>query len=164
MPLDQLTLFAYSDASHASCPITGRSVSGSIVFLQNNPVDWSSRPQKTVAVSTVESELMGATECVKDVMLQRHLLSEFAQVNEGTRIHLDSEGATFIASTDKTSANTRHIAVRHFYCREKVLTGEVVFGHVDGIDNPADMLTKPLERVKLEQYATVVMDSIHDHT
>ena len=107
---------------------------------------------------------MGATECVKDVMLQRHLLSEFAQVNEGTRIHLDSEGATFIASTDKTSANTRHIAVRHLYCREKVSTGEVDFGHVDGIDNPADILTKPLERVKLEQYATVVMDSTNDDT
>ena len=160
MPLERLTLFAYSDASHASDPINGRSVSGSIVFLQDNPVDWSSRPQKTVAVSTVESELMGATECVKDVMLQRHLLSEFAQVNDSTRIHLDSEGATFIASTDKTSANTRHIAVRHFYCREKVKTGEIIFGHVDGIDNPADMLTKPLERVKLEQYATVLMDSI----
>ena len=54
--------------------------------------------------------------------------------------------------------------MRHFYCREKVSTGEVVFGHVDGIDNPADMLTKPQERVKLEQYATVVMDSINDDT
>jgi hypothetical protein len=160
--LDSLNLYAYSDASHASCPISGRSVSGCIVFLQDNPIDWSSRPQRTVAVSTVESELMATTECVKDVMMMIHLLSEFTKVSPGCRIHLDSEGATFIASTDKTSSNTRHIAVRHFYCREKVQSGEIVFGHVDGTDNPADMLTKPLERVKLEQYASVLMGTVKD--
>jgi hypothetical protein len=105
---------------------------------------------------------MATTECVKDVMMMIHLLSEFTKVSPGCRIHLDSEGATFIASTDKTSSNTRHIAVRHFYCREKVQSGEIVFGHVDGTDNPADMLTKPLERVKLEQYASVLMGTVKD--
>ena len=52
--------------------------------------------------------------------------------------------------------------MRHFYCREKVQSGEIVFGHVDGTDNPADMLTKPLERVKLEQYASVLMGTVKD--
>ena len=31
------------------------------------------------------------------------------------------------------------------------------FGYVPGVDNPADMLTKPLERVKLQQFTSVVM-------
>ena len=79
-----------------------------------------------------------------------------------SRIHLDSAGATFIASNDKTSANIRHIAIREYYCRELVDRGEVEFGYVPGVDNPADMLTKPLERVKLQQFASVVMGRAAD--
>ena len=67
------------------------------------------------------------------------------------------KGARFIASTDKNSSLTRHIAIRHFFCRELVRSGEVDFGHVPGTDNLADMATKPLEHVKQAEYATLIL-------
>ena len=80
--------------------------------------------QKVVATSSAESELMAGTEVTKDVQFYRHLIQEIGgEVLGHSRIHLDSEGAIFIASTDKTSSNIRHVAVRHFYCREAVENG-----------------------------------------
>jgi hypothetical protein len=159
-PHGPFVIHAYADASHASCQHTKRSMSGGLIYLWGNLIDWSARMQKVVATSSAESELMAATEVTKDVQFYRHLIQEIGgEVLDHSRIHLDSEGAIFIASTDKTSSNIRHVAVRHFYCREAVENGDVEFGHVDGIDNPADMLTKCLDRVKLNQYIGAIMGS-----
>jgi hypothetical protein len=64
-----LEVYAFSDASHASVGDTMRSVSGAVTFLLGNPLIISCQIQKTVAMSSTESELVAATEAAKDVRL-----------------------------------------------------------------------------------------------
>ena len=85
------------------------------------------------------------------------MIGEFATVQSPSRIHIDNEGARFIASTEKCSKQSRHIGIRHFYCRELVAKGAVIFGHVPGTDNISDSLTKALQRDKYIMYARVVI-------
>ncbi|GKB35575.1 retrovirus-related pol polyprotein from transposon TNT 1-94, partial [Tanacetum coccineum] len=47
---------AYADADHAGCPDTRRSTSGSAQFLRDKLVSWSSKKQKSTAISTTEAE------------------------------------------------------------------------------------------------------------
>ena len=52
-----------------------------------------------------------------------------------SRIHSDSEGAETLASNDKNSTQTRHISIKHFYCKELVDSGDMEVGFVPGKDN-----------------------------
>nr|GFB78313.1 hypothetical protein [Tanacetum cinerariifolium] len=49
-------LTAYSDADHAGCHLDRKSTSGSVKFLGDKLVCWSSKKQNCVAISTAESE------------------------------------------------------------------------------------------------------------
>ena len=90
------------------------------------------------------------------------MIGEFANVESPSRIHIDNEGARFIASTEKCFKQSRHIGIRHFYCRELVMKGAVIFGHVPGTDNISDSLTKALQRDKYTTYARIVIFKPHD--
>ncbi|GKF35582.1 hypothetical protein Tco_0112340 [Tanacetum coccineum] len=46
----------YSDANHAGCQDTRRSTSGSAQFLGDKLVSWSSKKQKSTAISSTEAE------------------------------------------------------------------------------------------------------------
>ena len=51
---------AYVGADHAHDQVTRRSVTGILVFLNNTPIRWISKRQKTVESSTYGSELVAA--------------------------------------------------------------------------------------------------------
>ena len=52
-----LTVTAYTDSDSAGCKLTGRSTSGGIVTVGSHVLKTYSRQQKTVALSSAESEL-----------------------------------------------------------------------------------------------------------
>nr|GEW90699.1 retrovirus-related Pol polyprotein from transposon TNT 1-94 [Tanacetum cinerariifolium] len=49
-----MALTAYADADHAGCQDTRRSTSGSAQFLEDKLVSWSSKKQRSTAISTTE--------------------------------------------------------------------------------------------------------------
>ncbi|GJS85173.1 retrovirus-related pol polyprotein from transposon TNT 1-94 [Tanacetum coccineum] len=51
-----MALTAYTDADHAGCQDTRRSTSGSAQFLGDKLVSWSSKKQKSIAISTTKAE------------------------------------------------------------------------------------------------------------
>ncbi|XRB24765.1 retrovirus-related Pol polyprotein [Pseudoscourfieldia marina] len=71
-----------------------RSTSGYIFFLNGGPISWASYLQTTVALSTVESEVMALTEAIKEAIYIRRLLESLGAAQEGpTIIYTDSTGA-----------------------------------------------------------------------
>lgn len=68
-------LFGYVDADWAGCPIDRRSFTGFVFMLSGGPVTWESRKQRTVALSSTESEYMGLTEAAKDALYLKKFLS-----------------------------------------------------------------------------------------
>ncbi|GJW02090.1 hypothetical protein Tco_1560946 [Tanacetum coccineum] len=51
-----IALTAYADADHTGCQDTQRSTLGSAQFLGDKLVSWSSKKQKSTAISTTEAE------------------------------------------------------------------------------------------------------------
>ncbi|GJY32818.1 hypothetical protein Tco_0417287 [Tanacetum coccineum] len=56
-------LTAYSDADHAGCYLDQKSTSGSVQFLGDKLVCWSSKKQNCVSISTAESEYVAVSGC-----------------------------------------------------------------------------------------------------
>ncbi|GJY71487.1 hypothetical protein Tco_0475190 [Tanacetum coccineum] len=57
-----------SDADHAGCQDTRRSTSGSIQLLGDRLVSWSSKRQKSVAISSTEAEYIALSGCCAQVL------------------------------------------------------------------------------------------------
>ncbi|GJT29940.1 retrovirus-related pol polyprotein from transposon TNT 1-94 [Tanacetum coccineum] len=58
-----IALTAYADADHAGCQDTRRSASGSMQLLGNILVSWSSKRQKSAAISSTEAEYIALSGC-----------------------------------------------------------------------------------------------------
>nr|GFB08760.1 retrovirus-related Pol polyprotein from transposon TNT 1-94 [Tanacetum cinerariifolium] len=58
-----MSLMAYADVDHAGCQDTRRSTSESAQFLGDKLVSWSSKKQKSTAVSTTDAEYNAMSGC-----------------------------------------------------------------------------------------------------
>ncbi|GJV84702.1 hypothetical protein Tco_1524600 [Tanacetum coccineum] len=58
-----MSLTAYADADHAGCQDSRRSTSGSAQFLGDRLVSWSSKKQRSTAISTTEAEYIAMSGC-----------------------------------------------------------------------------------------------------
>ncbi|GJS69848.1 retrovirus-related pol polyprotein from transposon TNT 1-94 [Tanacetum coccineum] len=71
----------YSDADHARCQDTRRSTSGSAQFLGDKLVSWSSKKQKSTAISSTKAEYIALSGCSKHINVRYHFIKE--QVENG---------------------------------------------------------------------------------
>ncbi|GJT31579.1 retrovirus-related pol polyprotein from transposon TNT 1-94 [Tanacetum coccineum] len=72
-----MSLTAYSDADHAGCQDTRRSTSGSAQFLGDKLVSWSSKKQKSTAISSTEAEYIALSGCCAQIPWMRSQLTYY---------------------------------------------------------------------------------------
>nr|GEY56201.1 hypothetical protein [Tanacetum cinerariifolium] len=68
-------LFAYAD--HAGCQDTRRNTSGSMQFMGDRLVSWSSKRQKSAAISSTEAEYIALYGCCAQVLWMRSQLTDY---------------------------------------------------------------------------------------
>ena len=136
-------LQTFANASFTNDPDKRRSTSGYIFLLSGAPISWASSLQSLTALSTVESELVAITLCMKEALhiqdLPRELkFSGFEKISIGN----DSTGALSVVSTNVYSAKTKHLKLRKWFCTELIESGRISVHHVPMDILPADIFTK----------------------
>nr|GFD33675.1 uncharacterized mitochondrial protein AtMg00810-like [Tanacetum cinerariifolium] len=58
----------YHDADHAGCQDTRHSTSGSMQFLGERLISWSSKRQKGAAISSIEAEYIALSGCCAQIL------------------------------------------------------------------------------------------------
>jgi hypothetical protein len=117
----------FTDASHASCVDTRRSIISIVVKFGGNTVYWRTSYTKIVSHSSTESELMaldvGATigECC------RWLAESMGAPIQGCiQIFVDNAGTISISSNPIQSGRNLHVHARYFYVRDLVYDDQVM--------------------------------------
>ncbi|KAL5603949.1 hypothetical protein FOVSG1_006699 [Fusarium oxysporum f. sp. vasinfectum] len=145
-------LLGYTDSDWAGDLETRRSTSGYVFNLGTGAISWSSKRQRTVALSSCEAEYMGQTAAAKEAVwlrgLLQELLKEYREVPElkTTVIFGDNQGAIAMSKNPQFHTRTKHIDIQHHYCREKVNDGTVEFQYIPTGKQVADGLTKALPK------------------
>ena len=152
-------LIGYADADWANDRDDRRSVTGYVFSFAGGPVSWSSRGQRTVALSSTEAEYMALSEACREVTWLRLLLGELKHAQYGgTEIYEDNQGAIVLARNPEHHARNKHIDMRHHYCRDKVESGEVVVTYIPTRFMIADALTKALSAAVFEELTAKIMN------
>lgn len=150
-------LVGYSDSSYNSDQDDGKSTTGHVFYLNGCPITWCSQKQKIVALSTCEAEFMAATETAKQAIWLSDLLEEITEgETERAVIRIDNRSAIALTRNPVFHGRSKHIHSRFHFIRECVEDGLVAVEHVAGSMQKADMLTKPLGKLKLKEMRSLV--------
>jgi hypothetical protein len=145
---DRATVSAYCDSDWAGDKEDRRSTTGYCTFMNGNLINWNTRKQQTVALSSAEAELMAVTEAVKEMMWLKEMLKEMKwSVTLPSIIYSDNQPAVHMTHNDVSQDRSKHIATRHFFVREGIDGGEHDVKWVSTDRQIADIFTKCLSVV-----------------
>lgn len=147
----------YSDASHNVDEDDGRSTTGHVFYYASCPITWSSHKQETVALSSCEAEFMAATDAAKQAIWLQELLEEITG-EECRKVPLMIENKSAIALTRNPvfHGRSKHIHRRYHFIRECVDNGLIEVRHIAGTRQRADILTKPLGKLKFKEMRGII--------
>jgi phosphoribosyl-AMP cyclohydrolase len=124
-----------------------RSRSGYVFNLFGGAINWMSKRQVVVALSTTEAEYM-ATHASKEAVWLQRLCSGIRLVQQAVRLDCDSQSAIFLANNPAYHSKTKHIDVQYHFVRDMVEEKKVLLEKVDTLTNVADSLTKSVSKEK----------------
>jgi hypothetical protein len=142
-------LVGYTNSDHAGDVEKRKSTSGVVFFLGGNIVTWNSQKQKVVSLSSCESEyIAAATGTCQGVWLSRLLADLTCSEVRKFKLLIDNRSAQELSKNPVFHERTKHIDTRYHFIRECVAEGVVDVEHVCTDDQLADILTKPLGRIR----------------
>ena len=139
----------YVDTDFAGCKESRRSTSGGVCLLGKSNVKHWSKTQSTIALSSGEAELHGIAAGITQGLGMQSIARDLG-ISIGIRIHTDATAAMGICRR-RGLGKIRHLDVTDLWCQEKVRDGTVQLLKVLGADNPADIMTKYVDRAILEK-------------
>jgi hypothetical protein len=141
----QVDVCAYADADWANSKTDRKSVSGWVAKLNGDVISWSSKKQRTVALSTCEAELYAEAEAIKEVLWLRGMLKELGLHTQlGSIIYGDNQSAIAVSKNGIKGERTKHVDIKYHFVTETVERGDVVLKWIPTTEQQADIFTKAL--------------------
>jgi hypothetical protein len=135
---------AYIDASygvHSDC----KSHSGMIVTMGGAPIDTKSTKQRINTKSSAEAELIALSDMSSRAIWCREFLIAQGYTMPPARVYQDNMSTIALATKGAGSSDrTRHVAIRYFWMKDRVDSGDIEVVYKPTADMVADILTKPL--------------------
>lgn len=120
--------------------------------MNHGPVAWSSRVQKTSALSVAEAEYMFLAEALTECLwLRPFLMSLGLEIEEPTVIRIDNQAALALSRNPEFHKRTKHVGIRYHRVRQEQESGTVRVEYVESERNPSDCLTKGVTSAVLEK-------------
>jgi hypothetical protein len=141
---DGIVLKDYCDATWADNQADRSSTTGYVFYLAGAPVSWKCRKQRTIALSSAESEYLALGDACKEALWFSLLLKELGFPQRAIEICIDNRSAIALATNPVHHDRTKHIDLRYHFVRRAVQEQRIKLKWVSTKQMVADILTKPL--------------------
>lgn len=146
---DSFKLIGYSDADWASNTYDRKSIGGYCFYLNHCLISHMSKKQKTIALSTAESETHAAVQATKEAIWLRNILEEMMLKQDGpTTIFCDNQAAIALSRNPEYHSRSKHVDIKYHFLRQHVDSKTVTLQFIGTDQMAADGLTKSLTRIK----------------
>ncbi|GJT81614.1 hypothetical protein Tco_1055956 [Tanacetum coccineum] len=141
-----MLLTAYVDADHAGCQDTRRSTSGSTQFLGDKLVSWSSKKQRSIAISITEAKYIALSGCCSQILWMRSQPTDDGFQFNKIPMYCDNKSAIALCCNNVQHSRAKHIDVCYHFIKEQVENGIIELYFIRTEYQLADIFTKPLPR------------------
>ncbi|GJW88553.1 retrovirus-related pol polyprotein from transposon TNT 1-94 [Tanacetum coccineum] len=141
---------AFADANHAGCQDTRRSTSGSMQLLGDRLASWSSKRQKSAAISSTEAEYIALSGCCAQILWTRSQLTDFGFGFNKILMYCDNKSVITLCCNNVQHSRSKHIDIRFHFIKEHVENEVIELYFVNTEYQLADIFTKALGRNRIE--------------
>lgn len=155
--VQSINISCFTDADFASDIDSRTSVGGLILFLDQSPIIWRSFQQKSISLSTMESEYKSITEAAKEVKWIKCILEEcisfrlFKHTYLSATVYSDNMSAIQFASSPIENQRTKYIEVQLHFIRNLIKDNLFKLKYVNTKINVADTFTKPQTKEQIKR-------------
>nr|GFD14188.1 copia protein [Tanacetum cinerariifolium] len=107
--IDPLHYRAFADADHAGCQDTRCSTSGRVQFLGEMLISWSSKRQKSAAISSTEAEYIALSGCCAQILWMRSQLLDYGLEFNKIPMYYDNKSAIALCCNNVQHSRSKHI-------------------------------------------------------
>ncbi|GKD37968.1 retrovirus-related pol polyprotein from transposon TNT 1-94, partial [Tanacetum coccineum] len=107
---------------------------------------WSSKKQKSIAISITEAEYIALSGCCAQILWIRSQLTDYGFQFNKIPLYRDNKSAIALCGNNVQHSRAKHIDVRYHFIKEQVENGIVELYFVRTEYQLADIFTKPLPR------------------
>ncbi len=133
----------FVDANLMHCLLTGRSVTGVLHFMNQTPMDWFTKKQSTAETATFGSEFIAARTAIEQIIDIRNTLRYLGvPIRQYSYLFGDNQTVVNSATQPHGKLHKRHTMLSFHRVREAIASKMVIFTHIPGAINPADILSK----------------------
>jgi len=124
-----------------------RSHTGGVITLGKGSVYSTSTRQKINMKSSTESELVGLSDVLPQILLTRYFLEAQGYQVSDSIVYQDNQSAILLEENGKASSGrqTRHINIRYFFVKDRIDSGDMRVTYCPTEEMIADFFTKPLQ-------------------
>ncbi|GJZ02122.1 hypothetical protein Tco_0520083 [Tanacetum coccineum] len=144
------SLTSFADADHAGCQDTRHNTSGSIKLLGYRLISWSSKRQKSTAISSTEAEYIALSGCCAQVLWMRSQLTDYGLGFIKIPMYCDNKSAIALCCNNVQHSRSKYIDIRYHFIKGQVENGVVELYFVKTEYQLVDIFTKALCRVRIE--------------
>nr|GEW05564.1 retrovirus-related Pol polyprotein from transposon TNT 1-94 [Tanacetum cinerariifolium] len=145
-----IALTTFVDADHAGCQDTHCSTSGSLQFLGDRLISWSSKRQKSAAISSTKAKYIALSNCCAQILCMRSQLTDYGLGFIKIPMYYDNKSAIALCCNNVQHSRSKHIDIRYHFIKEHVENGVIEFYFVNTEYQLADLITKALGRDRIE--------------
>ena len=125
---------------------------GYVLMYAGCPIHWVSKLQTEIALSTAEAEYIALSQSLREVIPLMSMMKELKATfpieieipNFNCTVHEDNQSCISMATKQKFSPRTKHIALKYHHFRSFVDSKKIEVQYINTQDQLADCLTKPL--------------------
>ncbi|KAI1004930.1 hypothetical protein K3495_g3287 [Podosphaera aphanis] len=130
-----------------------KSFQGYVIVWYGGATSWAANRQKSTALSTMEAEIMAASEGAKELAWMEKVCSDLnLDWKEPSTLWTDNEAAMELSKTTKFHNKAKHIEIKYLFVRNDMMQrNRISVKHVAGNDQIADVLTKQLTKEKFQK-------------
>jgi hypothetical protein len=152
---DSTELVCYADADWGNDPADRKSNTGYCFKFMGSVVYWKSHKQTMVTLSSTEAEYISLAEAAQEAIWMTRILKDLNQIVNTVVMYEDNQSCIHMLKNGN-NLRTKHIDTKYHFVRELVKTKAISVEYCPTENMIADMLTKPLEAVRLNKL-TVAM-------
>ncbi|GJU65119.1 retrovirus-related pol polyprotein from transposon TNT 1-94 [Tanacetum coccineum] len=139
-------MYLTSNTDHSGCQDTRRITSGSAQFLGDKLVSWSSKKQKSTAISSIEAEYIALSGCCAQILWMHSQITDYGFQFNKIPLYCDNQSAIALFCNNVQHSREKHIDVCYLFIKEQVENVIVELYFVRTKYQLADIFTKPLPR------------------
>ncbi|GKC35445.1 retrovirus-related pol polyprotein from transposon TNT 1-94, partial [Tanacetum coccineum] len=124
--------------------ISKRNHKSGTMFLGDRLVSWSSKRQKSVAISSTEAEYIALSGCCAHVLWMRSQLTDYGFGFNKIQMYCDNKSAIALCCNNVQHSRSKHIDIRFHFIKEHVENGVIELYFVNTEYQLADIFTKSL--------------------